>query len=98
MRAVLHPDAIVELEEAALWYEDLRPGLGEEFIAEIDATVARVIEQPALFTLWAGEAKVRRAVVERFPYVLFFEATETEVLVLAVAHAARRPGYWLARR
>ena len=93
---VVHDDADIEVEEAALYYEERRPGLGLEFIAAIDRIVLDISENPERFPLW--RLSWRRAVLWRFPFVVFFEIEEDRVSVMAAAHANRRPGYWVARR
>ena len=81
MRLELHPEAQAELRSAALWYDERRPGLGDEFIAEVSAFLDRVRDAP-----------------ESCPAcVIAFERHEHHVLVLAVAHAKRRPLYWFTR-
>ena len=93
---VIHADANTEIEAAAVWYEERRPGLGLELVAAIDRVVVDIGETPGRFPLWTPPW--RRAVLQRFPYVVFFEVEAERVLVVAVAHARRRPGYWVARR
>ena len=101
MRVDLHPEACAELRSAALWYEERRNGLGEEFVAAVDVVLQRIIQAPKLFPRWSGTeqagAVIRKAPVERFPYLIAFEEHEHNVLVLAVAHHRRRPLYWLSR-
>lgn len=101
MRVELHPDARAELRAAAVWYDERRPGLGDELVAAVSSTLDRIQEAPASFPRWpevpAGLSPIYRAVVTRFPYVIAFEAHVEHVLVLAIAHAKRRPLYWLTR-
>ena len=101
MRLEFHPEARAELRSAALWYDERRPGLGDDFIAEIAAALERVGDAPESCPIWPGtyaeDLVVRKATVQRFPYVIAFEEHERHVLVLAVAHAKRRPLYWLTR-
>jgi toxin ParE1/3/4 len=96
-RIELHPEALAEMEEAAAWYEARRPGLGLEFVAEIERLLARVADNPEAFSVWNASDPSRRAVCARFPYSVFFDLESARILVLAVAHARRRPGYWLGR-
>jgi toxin ParE1/3/4 len=93
----VHVDALDELEEAAAWYEARRPGLGFEFAAEIERVVASVAERPLAFPRWKGEDPVRRALASRFPYAVFFDIEPQRIVVMAIAHSSRRPGYWGAR-
>ena len=101
MRVELHPEARAELRAVAIWSDERRARLGEEFVAEVSATLNRIANAPASFPLWPNvtgtAAPVRKAPVHRFPYVIAFEAHADNALVLAVAHARLRPLYWLTR-
>ena len=101
MRLELHPEARAELRSAALWYDERRSGLGDEFIAEVSATLDRIGGTPESYPAWprtrAAGPLIRKAAIQRFPYLIAFEKHEQLVLVLAVAHAKRRPLYWLTR-
>ena len=100
MHLELHPEARAELRSAALWYDEQRSGLADEFIAEVSATLdcGRAPESyPAWPRTRAAGSSIRKATIQRFPYVIAFEKHEQHVLVLAVAHAKRRPLYWLTR-
>ena len=101
MRLELHPEARAELRTAAIWYDERRPGLGDEFISEISASLDRVRDAPESYPAWPGtpavDPLIRKATVQRFPYLIAFERHEQHLLILAVAHAKRRPLYWLTR-
>ena len=101
MRIDLHPEARVELRSAVLWYEERSDGLGGEFVAAVDAAFHRIRQTPEMFPRWLGTEStpgtIRKAPVERFPYVIAFERKERHILVLAVSHQKRRPFYWLER-
>ena len=100
MRLELHPEARAELRSAALWYDEQRPGLGDEFIADVSEAFNRVARLRILPGM-VGHAGRRPAdpqgAIQRFPYVIAFEKHERHMLVLAVAHAERRPLSWLTR-
>jgi toxin ParE1/3/4 len=76
-------------------------GLGLEFLAAVDEGLQRIRSDPQQFprleTL-PNEEQVRRLRLDRFPYVLIYEAGSGEIRILAVAHARRAPGYWIERR
>jgi plasmid stabilization system protein ParE len=101
VRLELHPEARAELRSAALWYEERRSGLGDEFVAEVSAAFDRIADGPESYPEWprtrAAGPVIHKAPIHRFPYVIAFERREQHVLVLAVAHARRRPLYWLTR-
>jgi plasmid stabilization system protein ParE len=91
-RLELHEDADRELSEAAAYYELERTGLGEAFVAEVEAAFGRVREHPDS----AAETRpgIRRLVLLRFPYSLIYEARPDTIRILAVAHQRKRPYYW----
>jgi plasmid stabilization system protein ParE len=91
------PEAEEELAEAAAWYEARRAGLGVALIAHVDRAFDEIQEGPHACALWRDDRSYRRKIVPRFPYVIFFRVVGEEVEVMAVAHARRRPGYWVAR-
>jgi hypothetical protein len=101
VRVELHPEARAELRRAALWYDDRRPGLGGEFIAEVSAALERINEAADSYPTWLGiraaAPLIRKATLQRFPYLIAFERHEQHALVLAVVHSKRRPLYWLSR-
>ena len=93
---VFRPQAEGELLDARQWYEERRTGLGEAFRSAVDEVVARVSGQPRLFPRVHGE--MRRALVHRFPYGLYFEIVEDQIVVLGVVHGHRDPRVWGSRR
>ena len=96
----LSPEAVLELIEAAAWYETRQPGLAIRFLREIDQAQQAIQSRPKSFLQLANMAidlEVRRALLPRFPYALVFLELQTEIRVLAVAHAKRHPDYWLNR-
>jgi plasmid stabilization system protein ParE len=93
----VHVEALDEFEEAVAWYQGRRPGLGFEFTAEIERIVASISERPLAYPQWQPEDPVRRALASRFPYAVFFDVEPQRIVVLAIAHQNRRPGYWSGR-
>ena len=92
---VLRRAAQRELEEAALWYEERRLGLGAEFVAEIERAIGLVVESPERFPIMHRD--VRCVWARRFPYSIFFRIESTRLVVLAVFHARRNPTIWQGR-
>ncbi len=92
------PSARAEFEAAAVWYESHAGGLGERFVASVDEMVVRIGAAPREFPVWEGDRRFRRAVVQQFPYVIFFRELSDGIEVVPVAHAEREPGCWLKRK
>ena len=88
---IIKPRAILMIKEAYDWYELQKPGLGEEFLEELDSFYKRIEVHPEYF----GKIKknFRQAALKRFPFVLVYEIIKTEVVVFAVFHTSRNPRY-----
>lgn len=89
------PAAQAELDDAFLWYEEQAVGLGYEFLDEIDQTLRLIVSFPELQPL--VDKKVRRCLVNRFPYGIFYGMTLETIVVVAIAHLKRKPAYWTKR-
>jgi len=99
-RFLTEPEAAAELEDAAVWYESQRAGLGLEFIAAVDATIERIGRWPlaaAHVHSVPRELFVRKAPVGSFPYSVAYLETPDSIRILAFAHDSREPGYWHTR-
>lgn len=81
-----------DLEAAFDWYEEQRIGLGEQFLSAVQSTFKSIESFPKMFVAVHGE--VRRAIVSRFPFAVFFVVEPTRVVVLRVLHTARDPNLW----
>lgn len=87
-----HQAAEAELYEALGFLELRAKGLGRRLLREVRRTTARIAEGPLLGPeIHPGVRKMR---VRSFPYVLIYTINDEGVLILAVAHGSRRPGYW----
>lgn len=89
-----------EAREAAAWYDEQRAGLGEELLEELERLFERMSQLPRSFPSLmdpAPELGLRRALLSRFPYGVVFVELEDRIRVVAIAHAKRKPGYWLHR-
>lgn len=85
-----------EVRAAFHWYEGERPGLGDDFLAELRATYERIIDGPLRYQ--ATRHGARRALLRRFPYIVYFVIEGELVIVFAVLHARRNPAIWQSRR
>ena len=92
---VLRPEARAEFDEAFDWYEQRRPGLGADFVAQIQEVFDRISTTPELYAQIFHD--VRRGVVRRFPYSVFYKIESQQVVVLAVFHSNRDPKIWQER-
>jgi len=93
-------EAEAELLEAIHWYDDREEGLGVDFFQQTLKTIRAIGKEPRRFPVYEGitlQRKLRRALVDRFPYVVIFEIRESEILIVAIVHTSRRPGFWQTR-
>jgi plasmid stabilization system protein ParE len=95
MRVRLHPEARAELREARRWYYDLSPLSAMAFANAVDNAITRIRESPTGNPL--AEQGTRKFILQRFPFNIFYLPGEAEIVVVAVAHQKRRPGYWSNR-
>jgi len=87
--------ARAELEAAFDFYEDRRPGLGDDFTAEVESTISRILQSPTTWTKLSGN--IHRCRLPAFPYAVIYQIRRDLILVLAVAHSRRDPNYWKGR-
>ena len=95
MRIDFHPDATRELESSADWYAERSPDAARGFAIEIDAALKKIAGQPERFPTIDGRHQA--CSVDRYPFQVVFRSDSGTVNVIAVAHAKRRPKYWLQR-
>ncbi len=99
-RVRIHAAAAEEAAQAAAWYEMERPGLGVDFGRAVDAALDLLEEELVPLVSVSGIAGTRgakRLLLRRFPYAVIVSERAAEVIVVAFAHTARRPGYWRGR-
>ena len=94
-RVVLRQRAQNDLRSAFEWYESQRPGLGESFLVAVEEQLENVAAFPDANRV--VYRRIRRAVVARFPYLIFYIAKAERVDVLAILHHARNPADWPSR-
>jgi toxin ParE1/3/4 len=95
LRLLFDPAAKAELSQAALYYEDCRHGLGEEFLVAVEAAFDQIRKYPTLWRTLKG--RFRRYLVQQFPYGVIYAVEGRTIYVAAVMHVKRKPGYWASR-
>jgi len=92
---VLRPAAAADVEEAWLWYQAQREGLGDEFLQVVNDALESIAAFPESAPL--VQADIRRHLLRRFPYGLFYRLIQGQVVVVACFHAKRDPRVWRSR-
>ncbi|HEY2964244.1 MAG TPA: type II toxin-antitoxin system RelE/ParE family toxin [Pyrinomonadaceae bacterium] len=91
----ISPEAEADLTEAREWYSHQRANLDLEFMQSIDEALALVVSSPNSFPV--VYRTLRRAIVRRFPFAIFYEVTVDEIQVTAIFHSRRNPEMWQSR-
>src|SRR3954466_12490981 len=92
---VLRREARAQFDEAFDWYERQRSGLGVEFVERVQDVFDRISNTPELHAVVHRD--IRRALVRKFPYSVFYRIRSGQVVVLAVFHGKRDPRVWKRR-
>jgi plasmid stabilization system protein ParE len=93
---ILRAAAAADVEEAYDWYEAQREGLGDEFLAAVQAALESILNHPEAAPIVHRET--RRLLLRRFPYGIHYRLIDEEVVVVACFHAKRNPRLWSTRR
>jgi toxin ParE1/3/4 len=95
MKYVFHPEALTEYAEAVQYYAGKRVEIAQAFINSVEGAVYRIRESPERYV--AIDEDVRRCMTRRFPYGVLYTIEQDYILILAVMHCSREPGYWKNR-
>ena len=92
---IIRPEAERDLAEAHGWYESKIPGLGSDFLLCVDATLYSLQRTPEIYPI--VHKNVRRALIRRFPYGVFYLVEKDRIVIIGVLHARRDPRTWRHR-
>ena len=95
MTVSFHPEAERVLVDGARFYEEMAQRLGLAFVSEVQRASVLITENPGLGQKL--DPLFRRVLLRRFPYSVVYQAGESEIYVVAIAHQSRRPDYWNSR-
>jgi len=94
-KIIFHPEIALEIKSSYNWYQNQATGLGDDFIAELEAAYDAITELPETWPKF--QKGFRRYLLTRFPFSIIYKDINENVFVVAVMHNSRRPGYWLGR-
>src|ERR1043166_5795064 len=89
------PGARNDLRGAYDWYFQRNPAAATSFLAEIERAIATLSDNPLMWPSYVEGT--RRCVLRRFPFSIIYRVKDSSILIVAVAHGRRRPGYWRSR-
>ena len=92
---VLRGGARTDLIEIQSWYGNERTGLGKEFLTNVTSKFVAIQANPHLYPRMSRN--VRRSLLDRFPYAVYYVEAREEIAILAVLHTSRKPGGWRSR-
>jgi plasmid stabilization system protein ParE len=96
MKYVFHPEALTEYAEAVKYYAQQRTELAQSFIDAVEEAIYRIRESPDRWSVL--DEDIRRCLTRKFPYGILYTIEPDYILILAVMHCSRNPGYWKNRR
>jgi toxin ParE1/3/4 len=95
MQILVRPAAAADIEDAFLWYEQQRPGLGAEFLQVVDRTLSAIATNPLIHATIHRDT--RRALLRRFPYGVYYRVYPEGIVIVACMHGRRDPKRWESR-
>jgi toxin ParE1/3/4 len=95
MRYIFHPAALTEYSEAVQYYANQRAEVAQGFINAIEDAIYRIRESPERYPVI--DEDVCRCMTKRFPYGILYTIESDHILIIAVMHCSREPGYWKNR-
>lgn len=98
MNLRLHRLAVAEIDHEVEYYESRSEGLGAELEDEIDAVFTLILQFPEAAPRWKNSLRRHVAALDRFPFTIAYQIRGEDIEILALAHASRRPAYWVRRK
>lgn len=89
---IIRPEAEEDIREGFYWYEECSKGLGSDFILSIDACLYSIKRFPEMYP--KVYKNIRRTILKRFPFGIFYIIEEKRIAVIAVMHCSRHPKNW----
>lgn len=94
--SAFHPDALAELQERAVFYEERSAGLGARFADQIEAAIRLAESMPGIGSPYRHGT--RRVFPRDFPHSVVYRETPDSLFILAVAPFRHKPAYWRHRK
>ena len=95
MRYEFHPAALEEYREAVRWYAERDVQVARKFVTSVEEAIARSVEAPQSWRV--VDEDVRRCLTRVFPFGILYTIEVDFLLIVAVMHFSRAPGYWKSR-
>lgn len=89
------PDAVEDINDAYNWYEERRKGLGAKFLQAVEACISSIVNNTKAYPI--VYKNLRRALLRKFPYSIFYIIEKETIVVFACFHFSRHPKHWRDR-
>ena len=97
-RFVIRPGVELDIRDGADWYESkVDKALARRFLRAVEQAFVKVMEHPETWPRWEIDPSYQKFLMKHFPFIIFYRVTASQVRVVAVAHAKKKPGYWKQR-
>jgi plasmid stabilization system protein ParE len=96
MNLVIRPEAEAEIAATYDYYETVTKGLGAAFLLAVEACLDGIQRSPEMYAVLYKD--IRRGLLRRFPYGIFYVVEPEQIVILACFHARRDPKQWQRRR
>ncbi|MDO8580391.1 MAG: type II toxin-antitoxin system RelE/ParE family toxin [Candidatus Omnitrophota bacterium] len=93
---IIRPEAEADLQDAFQWYQQQKTGFGVRFLQSVGVSLSLINRSPIMFP--SIHQEIRRALIRRFPYGIFYFLAEKKIIVIAVFHVSRHPKRWQKRK
>jgi hypothetical protein len=84
------------MDAAFWWYEEQQPGLGDDFLQEVELGIAAIRASPERWAIFNGST--RKFLIHRFPYGIVYFLADNVIHIISITHLHRKPGHWRRRR
>ena len=95
MRSEFQPEALEEYRQAARWYSERGETVALKFIASVEDAIKRIVDAPIRWRVI--DEDIRRCLTHVFPYAILYTVEPDFILIVAIMHCSREPGYWRRR-
>jgi len=88
-------EAEKDIEDAVIWHEKQRPGLGKALLNEVSIALNNIAEQPLMYPI--VHRNIHRALIHKFPFGIFYKIDKNLIIIFAIMHVSRNPRRWKKR-
>jgi len=83
--------ARLEALEALTYYDSIQPGLGDNFLTDLEERINTICENPYLYSYIDNKMVLRDTILKRFPYLIIFKIRSTRVIIVAIRNRHKKP-------